>query len=63
MTDLPAYSYQSEGERHLQPCTKHLLHEQQIDLLLKLGLVPVVGSRNRNAIQIPWYQHLVLPVA
>ncbi|MEW8631582.1 MAG: type VI secretion system contractile sheath large subunit [Candidatus Thiodiazotropha sp.] len=63
LTDLPAYSYQSEGERHLQPCTKHLLHEQQIDLLLKLGLVPVVGSRNRNAIQIPWYQHLVLPVA
>ncbi|MBT2971040.1 MAG: type VI secretion system contractile sheath large subunit [Candidatus Thiodiazotropha sp. (ex Ctena orbiculata)] len=62
LTDLPAYSYQNEGERHLQPCTKHLLQEQQIELLLKLGLVPLVGSRNRNAIQIPWYQHLALPV-
>ncbi|MET0068554.1 MAG: type VI secretion system contractile sheath large subunit [Candidatus Thiodiazotropha sp.] len=61
LTDLPAYSYQSEGERHLQPCAKHLLHEQQIELLLELGLVPVIGSRSRNAIQIPWYQHLALP--
>ncbi|MEW8507100.1 MAG: type VI secretion system contractile sheath large subunit [Candidatus Thiodiazotropha sp.] len=62
LTELPAYSYQSEGERHLQPCARHLLSERQIERLLKLGLVPVVGSRNRNVIQIPWYQHLALPI-
>ncbi len=58
LTDLPAYTYQSEGESHLQPCTRYLFHEQQIDHLLKLGIVPLIGSRNRNAIQIPWYQQL-----
>ncbi|MES9825570.1 MAG: type VI secretion system contractile sheath large subunit [Candidatus Thiodiazotropha endolucinida] len=58
LTDLPAYTYQSEGERHLQPCTKLLLNEQQIEQLLNLGLVPVIGSRNRNSIQLPWFQHL-----
>ncbi|MEW8471905.1 MAG: type VI secretion system contractile sheath large subunit [Candidatus Thiodiazotropha endolucinida] len=58
LTDLPAYTYQSEGERHLQPCTKLLLNEQQIEQLLNLGLVPVIGSRNRNTIQLPWFQHL-----
>jgi type VI secretion system protein ImpC len=60
LTDLPAYSYQSDGEQHLQPCAKHLLNERQIEHLLKLGIVPVIGSRNRNTIQIPWYQQLRL---
>ncbi|PVV12337.1 MAG: hypothetical protein B6D77_05585 [gamma proteobacterium symbiont of Ctena orbiculata] len=58
LTDLPAYSYPREGEHHLQPCTKRILHEQQIDQLLGLGIIPVIGSRNRNAIQLPWFQHL-----
>ncbi|MEW8051673.1 MAG: type VI secretion system contractile sheath large subunit [Candidatus Thiodiazotropha sp.] len=58
LTDLPAYTYQREGERHLQPCTKLLFNEQQIEQLLDLGLVPVIGSRNRNTIQLPWFQHL-----
>ncbi|MES9829104.1 MAG: type VI secretion system contractile sheath large subunit [Candidatus Thiodiazotropha sp.] len=58
LTDLPAFTYQSEGERHLQPCTKQLLNEQQIEQLLNLGLVPVIGSRNRNTLQLPWFQHL-----
>ncbi|MES9817100.1 MAG: type VI secretion system contractile sheath large subunit [Candidatus Thiodiazotropha sp.] len=58
LTDLPAFTYQSEGEHHLQPCTKLLLNEQQIEQLLNLGLVPVIGSRNRNTIQLPWFQHL-----
>jgi predicted component of type VI protein secretion system len=58
LTDLPVYSYQRDGEYQLQPCTKTLLKESEIDQLLKLGLVPVIGSRSSNAIKIPWYQHI-----
>jgi type VI secretion system protein ImpC len=58
LTDLPAYTYKSEGEYHLQPCTKKMLNETQIDELLQLGLVPVVGSKRRNTISIPWYQYI-----
>lgn len=58
LTDLPAYTYKCEGEYQLQPCTKSLLRKSEIDQLLNLGLVPVIGSRNSNTIQIPWYQHI-----
>ncbi|MCU7936497.1 MAG: type VI secretion system contractile sheath large subunit [Candidatus Thiodiazotropha sp. (ex Dulcina madagascariensis)] len=58
ISDLPAYSFEREGERHLQPCTELLLEERQIRLLLDLGLIPVLGSRNMNSIQLPWHQTL-----
>jgi predicted component of type VI protein secretion system len=58
LTDLPAYTYVRDGERQLQPCTKEILREQQVGQLLDIGLVPVIGSRNRNVIQLPWFQHL-----
>jgi predicted component of type VI protein secretion system len=58
LADLPAYTFGRDGESHLQPCTKVILREQQIEQLLNLGLVPVIGNRNTNAIQLPWIQHL-----
>jgi predicted component of type VI protein secretion system len=58
LTDLPAYSYERDGERYLQPCTQVILHEKQVEQLLNIGLVPVIGSRNRNTIQLPWFQYL-----
>jgi predicted component of type VI protein secretion system len=60
LTDLPAYTYTCEGESRLQPCTKILLREPEVDRLLKLGLVPVIGSPKSNIVQIPCYQYLGL---
>jgi predicted component of type VI protein secretion system len=57
LTDLPAYSYERDGEHHLQPCTQVILGEKQVEQLLNIGLVPVIGSRNRNTIQLPWFQY------
>ncbi|MCU7905718.1 MAG: type VI secretion system contractile sheath large subunit [Candidatus Thiodiazotropha sp. (ex Epidulcina cf. delphinae)] len=58
ISDLPAYSFERDGERYLQPCTEVLLEERQARLLLDLGLIPVLGSGNMNCIQLPWHQTL-----
>ncbi|MCU7878739.1 MAG: type VI secretion system contractile sheath large subunit [Candidatus Thiodiazotropha sp. (ex Lucinoma borealis)] len=60
IADLPAYTYQQDGEQYLQPCTELLLEERQIHRLLDLGLVPIIGSRKTNSIQLPWFQTLGL---
>lgn len=58
LTDLPAYTYERDGEAYLQSCTQVILREKQIEQLLNLGIIPVIGSRNKNTIQLPWFQHL-----
>ncbi|MEL0587592.1 MAG: type VI secretion system contractile sheath large subunit [Candidatus Thiodiazotropha sp. (ex. Lucinoma kazani)] len=60
IADLPAYTYQQDGEQYLQPCTELLLEERQIHRLLDLGLIPIIGSRKTNSIQLPWFQTLGL---
>jgi predicted component of type VI protein secretion system len=58
LTNLPAYTYERDGEAYLQPCTQAIMREQKIEQLLNLGIVPVIGSRNKNTIQLPWFQYL-----
>jgi type VI secretion system ImpC/EvpB family protein len=55
LMDCPAFAYKRNEESHLQPCTEHLFTEPQMEQLLELGIVPVIGSRRHNSIQIPWY--------
>ena len=58
--DMPAYSYREDGESQLQPCTEKLLSEPKADKILSQGVMPVLGSKNRNIIQIPWLHTLAL---
>ncbi|MCP4936005.1 MAG: type VI secretion system contractile sheath large subunit, partial [bacterium] len=58
--EMPAYSYREDGESRLQPCTEQLLSESEADKILSQGVMPVLGSKNRNSIQIPWLHTLVL---
>jgi len=58
--EMPAYSYREEGESRLQPCTEQLLSEPEADKILSQGVMPVLGSKNRNSIQIPWLHTLAL---
>ena len=58
LTDCPAFAFERDDERQLQPCTEHLYHKRQIARLLDLGLVPVIGSRRSNTIQLPGLQSL-----
>jgi type VI secretion system protein ImpC len=54
--DLPAYTFTRDGEREMQPCVERLLNEREIDALLKAGLVPIAGRRDRNAIVVVRFQ-------
>jgi type VI secretion system protein ImpC len=58
VSDCPAFAFQRDGERCLQPCTEYLYHDDQLKKLLELGLVPFVGSCHYDRLQAPWLQTL-----
>jgi type VI secretion system protein ImpC len=58
LADCPSFAYLKERESHLQPCTKQLFTDQQLETLIELGLIPIVGSRHNNLLRIPWYRGL-----
>ncbi|MCG7956744.1 MAG: type VI secretion system contractile sheath large subunit [Candidatus Thiodiazotropha endolucinida] len=58
LADCPSFAYLKERESHLQPCTESLFTDQQLEILVELGLVPIVGSRRSNQVRIPWYRRL-----
>jgi type VI secretion system protein ImpC len=63
ITDVPAYAFERDGERVLQPCTEHLLVERQIDAMLKAGLIPIAAHRERNLAVVVRYQSIADPPA
>lgn len=58
LSDCPAFAYSLDGETHLQPCTEHLFREKQLERILQLGLIPIIGSRRSNLIKLPWFPQL-----
>ncbi|MBW9256425.1 MAG: type VI secretion system contractile sheath large subunit [Candidatus Thiodiazotropha sp. (ex. Lucinisca nassula)] len=58
LADCPSFAYRKERESHLQPCTESLFTDEQLETLVELGLVPIVGSRRSNQVRIPWYRRL-----
>jgi type VI secretion system protein ImpC len=53
LIDCPAFAYKRDDESHLQPCTEHLFVERQLEKILELGIVPIIGSRRHSSIRIP----------
>jgi len=60
--EMPSYSYRADDVSHLQPCTEQQYSERQIDRLLSLGLIPILGSQRSNIIQVPWLQSMAIDV-
>lgn len=58
LADCPSFAYRKNSESHLQPCTESLFTDLQLETLVELGLVPIVGSRRSNVVKIPWYRRL-----
>ena len=58
LTDCPAFAYSEEGEARLQPCTEHIFLEKELNGILQLGLVPLIGSRRTNIVKLPWQPQL-----
>lgn len=61
--DLPAYTFERDGEREMQPCTERLLSERDIDAFLQSGLVPLAGRRDRNEVVAVRFQSISEPAA
>ena len=58
LADCPSFAYRKNSESHLQPCTESLFTDLQLETLVELGMVPIVGSRRSNVVKIPWYRRL-----
>jgi hypothetical protein len=54
LTDCPAFAYKRDNESQLQPCVEQIYSEKQLALILSLGLIPIIGSRRRNILKLPW---------
>lgn len=50
--DIPAFSYEEEGEQVLQPGTEAVLTEAQANELLALGIIPLIGYRQRRGVRL-----------
>lgn len=59
--DLPAFSFQLDGETVLQPCAEHLLGEQAGQALLDAGLMPLMSHKHRNAVTVMRLQSVAHP--
>jgi type VI secretion system protein ImpC len=59
--DLPAHTYEEDGEKRLQPCAETLLTENAGQALLERGLIPLLSYKNRNAVRVLRFQSIAEP--
>ena len=59
--DLPACTFQRDGETVLQPCAETLLGERAGQALLEAGLMPLMSHKHRNAVTVMRLQSVALP--
>ena len=59
--DLPAHSYESQGEVELQPCAEVRLTERAAEAMTACGLMPLMSFKNRNAVRLFRFQSLADP--
>jgi type VI secretion system protein ImpC len=61
--DLPAYTFERDGEAVLQACAERYLTESEINSLLKAGLIPIASRRDANAVVAIRFQSVSDPPA
>jgi type VI secretion system protein ImpC len=59
--DLPAYSFEQDGETQLQACAEAYLTERAGEAILHRGLMPLLSFKNRNAVRVMRFQSLADP--
>jgi len=59
--DLPACSFERDGEMELQACAEDYLGEQAGQALLAAGLMPLMSHRHRNALTVLRFQSIAEP--
>ena len=59
--DLPAYTFEQDGEKTMQACAETFIGEQRAQGLLAAGLMPLLSHRNRNAVTVMRFQSVAEP--
>jgi type VI secretion system protein ImpC len=60
--ELPAYTYEEDGEKKMLPCAELLLPERSAEAILKMGLMPIVSYRSRDMDRLLRFQSVSSPL-
>jgi type VI secretion system protein ImpC len=60
---LPAYTFERDGEREMQPCAERLISESTINTMVAAGLIPIASRRDRGAVVAVRFQSIADPPA
>jgi len=56
--ELPAYSYQDDGEWEVAPCSEVFLTETALHAILSHGLMPLASLKNTNSVRLLRFQSI-----
>jgi len=59
--DLPAHTYDNDGDKCLQACAEVTLVDRAVPPILDAGLMPLLSHKNRNAVRVPRFQSIGNP--
>ncbi len=59
--DLPAFTFEVDGERQMLPCAEAWISERAGEVILKQGVMPLLSHRTRNMVRVMRFQSLALP--
>jgi len=60
--DLPAFTYEQDGEKKMLPCAELLLPERSAEAMLGMGIMPIVSFRNRDMARLLRFQSIASPL-
>lgn len=61
--ELPAYTYQEDGEKKMLPCAELLLPERSAEAILSMGIMPIVSFRSSDKARLLRFQSIANPVS
>ena len=61
--ELPAYTYQEDGEKKMLPCAELLLPERSAEAILAMGVMPIVSFRSRDMARLLRFQSIANPIS
>jgi type VI secretion system protein ImpC len=60
--DLPAFTFEEEGEAKMMACAEVFLIERAAEAILDRGVMPMISYRNRNAVRLMRFQSIAEPL-
>lgn len=63
INELPAYTYQEDGEKKMLPCAELLLPERSAEAIMAMGIMPIVSYRSRDMAKLLRFQSIAEPLS